>query len=193
MPLTSEGIIYRDSLTYTQPDLYMTFYENGVSAETGTLPTVVSKEVARFPVATVTQNFSSASKTNTIGITTTVDATLLGVTQVEYATIGILRDDSGVPVLSPELNGTFTSTTTINLGANYLLEGHTVVYNNTATTVTAAGNTITVADAIFPASGAGIIYFANGVLLALRDVGTSVITTNSEEIQYILRTKTAGQ
>lgn len=193
MPLTAEGLLYRDSLIYTQGDIFMTFYNTGVTPETGTLAQTLEYEVGRFEAQIVDQSFNAGDKVNTITITASVSNIIYGIGDIEYSIIGILRETSGTPIISPELNGTFSSTTSMNLGANYLTVGDKVAYGGVSTTVVSDGSTIIVADAIFPSSGVGVIYYANGVLLTLQDVGAQIIDANQENITYILKTKTAGQ
>ena len=177
MVLTREIIEYRNDVTFD--DLVMTFYEGTFDPTLANVESIISSEVYRVPVDTITRSFSQPSNSETITVTATasVDPSIEGINRV-----GVMR---GVRATrSPQYNATFTSSTTAFLGVNPLQDGDRVVFNGTATTVASAGTTITIVDPIFPASGTGDVYDASGLLVSTDEISEFTITGSPQAVIY---------
>lgn len=161
MPLIQEGLEDRTTYSFKTVPVYLQLCSGSWQPASASAASIINSEIldSRILVPNANITFAWDALTSKLNITMQVTVTASGTNYV-FNRLGLLRGGD----LVSKYNGTFTSTTVINLStAHTFIVGDRIIYNGVAYTITAvSGTNITIGTAAFPGSGTGFIRSARG-------------------------------
>ena len=162
MGLTREGLEARATYSWLEAPIHVQLCNGNWQPTTATAANIIDSEVLDNRV--LVSNISLSWDTVTAKNVTTMTVVVTPPTTVSFNRVGLIRDGH----LVSKYNGTFTSTTTINLSTSHTFTtGTRIIYSGVAYTITGvSGSIITIGTPSFPASGTGFIRSGKGKQLA---------------------------